>query len=113
MRLRTTVFAMLACCVALFIPGSALAASSPTQDAYSGVAGQQQGGGGEPQSTANDGTEATQASSEPSAEASVESSGTLPFTGLEIAAIAVVAVALLGAGVFLYRRSRHTEQPQA
>lgn len=112
MRLRTTVVAILACCVALFIPSSALAASSPTQDAYSGVAGQQQGGG-EPQSTTENGTEATQASSEPSAEASEESSGTLPFTGFEMAAIAIVAVALLAAGVFLYRRSRHTAQPQA
>jgi cobalamin biosynthesis Mg chelatase CobN len=113
MKPRTTVIAMLACCVALFVPSSALAASSPTQDAYSGVAGQQQGGG-EPQSTTENGTEAAQTSGEePAAEASAEeSSGTLPFTGFEMAAIAIVAVALLAAGVLLYRRSRHTA-PQA
>jgi LPXTG-motif cell wall-anchored protein len=110
MKLKTTIAAAVACFV-LAVPSAALAVS-PTQDAYSGIAGQQQGGGGSVPSSSSSSPVAV-AVSEPSAtssgEAATTSSGTLPFTGFEVGAIALVGVALLGGGILLFRYSRRTE----
>lgn len=104
MRLKTAVTALVAC-LALAVPSAALAAS-PTQDAYGGTAGQQEGGGNTPSST-SPGSETAGTSPEAVAvAATTESSGTLPFTGLEVGLIALAGVALLGGGVVLYRVSR-------
>jgi len=113
MRFKTIAVAALTC-LALVIPGSALAASSPTQDAYSGVAGQQQGGESQPATGAGNEAAPTSVASESAPEATEEasSSGTLPFTGFEIALIALIGGALLVTGILLYRRSRDAAQPQ-
>jgi hypothetical protein len=110
MKLRMAIAAAVACC-ALAVPALSQAEVSPTQDAYSGVAGQQQSSsGGGPSSGAAPVQAAAVvpvAASEESVE--VSSGGTLPFTGLELGALAVVAAGLLGAGAVLYRLSRRPQ----
>jgi LPXTG-motif cell wall-anchored protein len=114
MKLKTTIAAAVACLV-LAIPSAALAVS-PTQDAYGGIAGQQQGGGGPaPSSDSGQTAPVSEVSQVPSgnvATSSSDTSGTLPFTGFEVGMIAVVGLALLGGGVLLFRYSRRAE-PQA
>jgi hypothetical protein len=84
-----TIVAVLTTCLLLSVAGTALAAT-PTQDAYSGVAGQQATGGG---------------GSNPSGTADTSSS-TLPFTGTDLLLIAIVGTALVGTGVAIRRASR-------
>jgi hypothetical protein len=106
MKLKTAL-SLAVVCALLLVPGTAIAAS-PTQDAYSGVAGVQQDSGtpGAQVSPASESAEVGPVSTE-----EVESAGgTLPFTGLEVGLIAVVGAALLGGGVVLYRLNRR-EQP--
>ena len=77
---------LLACVVAIL----ALAAGpafAQTEDAYNGLAGAQQGGGG--------GNEA----------GTVDTGGSLPFTGLELALIVTAGVGLLGVGYAVRRAS--------
>ncbi len=101
MRIRTAI-AIAVASLALAVPSVALA-TSPTQDAYSGIAGQQQGGNETPSS-------GTQAVSQSSGDgATTESSGTLPFTGFEVGLIALVGAGLLGSGILLYRGRRRAE----
>jgi LPXTG-motif cell wall-anchored protein len=116
MKLKTGIVAAVTCLM-LVLPGAALA-QSPTADAYSGLAGQQQQGGGGSNPTTTTTTNPTNAVSSdvaavPVAEttSSPSSSESLPFTGFEVGAIALIGVALLGGGVVLYRMSRRT-QPQ-
>lgn len=96
MKLKAaTILAVL--CAVLAVPGTALA-TSPTQDAYSGVAGVQQSSN-QPVAAVEVGPVSTE---------EVESSGaTLPFTGLEVGVIALVGAVLLGGGVLMYRRTGH------
>jgi hypothetical protein len=90
---------MLVVAVALMVPASALAAGGPTCDAYN-----HQGCSvtttptleGTTTST-TEGTAATTAST---------SEGTLPFTGLDVALLAVGGGGLLGAGLVVRRLSR-------
>jgi hypothetical protein len=98
MKLKTaTILAVI--CAVLAVPGTALA-TSPTQDAYSGVAGVQQ--------SSNQPVAAAAVEVGPVSTEEVESSGaTLPFTGLEVGLIALVGAALLGGGVVMYRRTGH------
>lgn len=111
MRLKTAVAAFIACFV-LAMPSLALGAMSPTEDAYSGLAGQQQGGGNtnspapEPVSEAVSSGGETPAATESEA---TSSSGTLPFTGFEVGVIALVGIALVGGGFLLFRLSRRPE----
>jgi hypothetical protein len=79
--MRTTVFAVLLCSVMLAIAAPALA-DSPTQDAYSGT-----GAGQVSQAQAT------------------SSAKTLPFTGIDLGALAVVGVVLFGTGFVLRLRS--------
>lgn len=69
--------------------------ASATEDAYGGAAGTQQfsgeGNGNEP-SAAVTGT--------------VSDSGTLPFTGLELALMAAAGIGLVGTGIVVRRASR-------
>jgi hypothetical protein len=64
---------------------------SATEDAYSGAAGAQQFSG---DGTGTSGT------------GTVSDSGTLPFTGLELALMAAAALGLLGTGIVVRRASR-------
>lgn len=118
MRLKTAIAAAVTC-FALAVPSAAFA-TSPTQDAYSGIAGQQQGGNGTPSSgnlgqvssgnlsqVSSGNGNLSHATSSNTAETG--SSGTLPFTGLEVGLIALVGVGLLGGGVLLFRASRRAE----
>jgi hypothetical protein len=101
MKLKTAVSLAVICAV-LVVPSAALAAS-PTQDAYSGVAGVQQSSGTPP--TAQVVPVAAEVA--PVSTEEVETAGgTLPFTGLEVGLIALVGAALLGGGVVLYRLNR-------
>jgi hypothetical protein len=107
MKLRMVIAAAVACC-ALAVPSLAVAEVSPTQDAYSGVAGEQQSSsGGGPTSGAGQ-VQVVDAAVPAAGEASVEASsgGTLPFTGLELGVIVLVAAGLIGGGAVLYRVSR-------
>jgi hypothetical protein len=77
---------LLVCAVAIL----ALAAGpafAQTEDAYNGLAGAQQGGGG---NAANTG-------------------GSLPFTGLELALVAIAGAGLLGVGYVVRRASNPRE----
>lgn len=87
MRRITSLLVCVLFVLALAVPAYA---QSPTQDAYEGVAGVEQGGGG-------------------SESASGGGDGSLPFTGLELAFVALAGVGLLGAG-FAVRRATHLRE---
>lgn len=79
---------LLVCAVAIL----ALAggpAYAQTQDAYNGLGGAQQGGGG--------------------GVADASDSGSLPFTGLELALVAIAGAGLLGVGYAVRRASNPPE----
>ncbi|HEX6752914.1 MAG TPA: hypothetical protein VF093_04940 [Solirubrobacterales bacterium] len=67
--------------------------ASATEDAYGGAAGTQQfsGDGNEPSAAVT---------------GSVSDSGTLPFTGLELALMAAAGIGLVGTGIVVRRASR-------
>jgi len=79
--------------LSLAFTGSAYAQSA-TEDAYSGVAGVQQFGGG-------DG-----AGGEAAVVSDTSSSGSLPFTGLDVGLIVLAGVALVGTGLVIRRVSQ-------
>jgi hypothetical protein len=80
---------------------ASLALSAPafganaTEDAYSGAAGAQQFSGD---------------SSNPAVTGTVSDSGTLPFTGLELALMAAAGLGLVGTGIVVRRASRSDGQ---
>jgi hypothetical protein len=88
MRKLTSVLVCVVVVLALAAPAFA---QNATQDAYNGLAGAQQGGGGDTAGAADTG------------------GSTLPFTGLQIALIAGAGAGLLGAGVAMRRASRFRE----
>lgn len=125
MKFKTAIVAAIAC-VVLAVPGSALAIS-PTQDAYGGTAGQQEGGNNngdhgtkaanqsspaQNESSTGPVVEAATTESAPTVEAvaTTESSSSLPFTGLEVGVIALAGLFLVGGGAVLYRFSRQNQQ---
>ncbi len=83
--------------IAMLIPGAAVASANSTQSSYgqndvhSVVS---------PRTTANSGTNSAGAPS-----TSPASTGSLPFTGLDVGALAVGGIVLLGAGVVVRRMS--------
>ena len=79
MRRITSLLVCVAFVLALAMPAYA---QTPTQDAYAGLAGVEQDDGGNDAAT----------------------DGSLPFTGLELAVVALVGVGLLGTG-FAVRRA--------
>jgi hypothetical protein len=83
--MRTTLLAVV-CGMMLAVAAPALA-SGPTQGAYAGPG-------------------ANQISSVQNTAETTSDSGTLPFTGLNLGLVAVVAVALVGAGFGLRRQTR-------
>lgn len=119
MKFKTAVAAAIAC-LALAVPGTALAIS-PTQDAYGGVAGQQEEGGNGGNNGANQTSPSQSESTAPEvvaettpvpsveAVATTESGSSLPFTGLEVGVIALAGLFLVGGGAVLYRFSRQNQ----
>jgi hypothetical protein len=93
---RLVKLTLLATCVlALMIAGSAYA-QTPTGDTYGGLAGIAQGPSG--------GDTGGQAA------AAADTSGQLPFTGLELGVFAIVGAGLLGTGLVLRRTLRSDAQ---
>lgn len=83
-----TITRLLVCAVAIM----ALAAGpafAQTEDAYNGLAGAQQGGGGNA--------------------AAADTGGSLPFTGLELGLVAIAGAGLLGVG-YAVRRASSTRE---
>jgi hypothetical protein len=92
----------------LAFAGSALAQSSPTGDAYSGVLGLQQnsgtgGGGGNAPAASQSAPAASQTA--PQTVSASPGNKSLPFTGFELGLVALAGVALLGSGFALRRVS--------
>jgi len=91
--------------LSLAFASSALAGSA-TEDAYGGTAGVQQFNENE----GSEGTESESSNTVLAAESSDEggsgSSGSLPFTGLDIVLIALGGVALVGTGLLIRRTTR-------
>jgi hypothetical protein len=89
--MRLVKLTLLATCVlALMVAGTAYA-QTPTGDTYGGLAGIAQGPSGD--------DTAGQA-------AAADTSGQLPFTGLELGVFAVIGAGLLGTGLVLRRTLR-------
>jgi len=104
--------AMLCMALALFAAPTAMAGETPTSDAYGGTAGQVGAGDGNAlEPTAETGTDegSQEAIAANSGSSSAEEDGVLPFTGLQILFIGLVAVALLGGGLVL-RRTAHPDR---
>jgi hypothetical protein len=100
--MRTKLMLVLAMAFSLSLVGTALAQDNPTEDAYGGVLGEEvssQGGSG--------GGAATDESTTPTqAVASPESSGSLPFTGLELGLVVLAGLGLVALGVAMRRGTR-------
>jgi hypothetical protein len=99
----------------LVVGGFAVAASaqSPTQDAYGGVLGEQVGDDdtSAPGSTGGDGTSAPGSGGGETVLASQSQSasdGSLPFTGLDVALVALIGAGLVGLGFGLRWATRRT-----
>ena len=106
-RLANRRFAVLVAAVLTLamVPATAAAQSDPTADQYGDTLEQiSQGGGGENTSAPDDSPSTPPSGA--SDEGAEQVGGGLPFTGLDVAALAVVALALGGAGLLLHRRSR-------
>ena len=105
-RVCTVFVAMLA--LAVVAPAGALAQSvSPTDEQYEqGVVGVAAGG-----NSGGDGTEPGNAGV--SGDAATSSASELPFTGLDVAAIALIGVGLVGAGFAIRRAARTGDRPLA
>lgn len=106
---------------ALVLPGQALAqapqgecanaGTDPTAAQYCSVSGAQTGGGNNTAPTSQNGSQGEQASSSPApvaessgtAAADTSGSGSLPFTGLDVGILLLVAAILVGTGLALRR----------
>ena len=82
-------------CLALMIPGAAVASANSTNDSY-GLSGVQNVSGSKTPTSSSSNTGPISAST---------STGSLPFTGLDLAALAAGGVVLLAAGMMLRRFS--------
>ena len=82
--MRKTI-SLIVCLVAILAIAAPAYAQSVTQDTYLGLAGAEQGGGGTASATGT--------------------SGSLPFTGMELGLIGLVGVALVGTGFVMWRAS--------
>jgi hypothetical protein len=85
------VTSVLVCVVVVLAFAAPAFAQNATQDAYNGLAGAEQGGGGTSGTVTDTG------------------GGSLPFTGLQLALVVGAGVGLLGAGVAVRRASRFRE----
>ncbi len=121
-NIKTSLRGMLAMAVlgaALVVPAQASAQScanaggDPTAAMYCNVSGVTDHGNGnhgvKGTNAGDEGSTAPVADISPAGETAVESSssGSLPFTGLDVGILALVAVALTGAGLLLRRLTAH------
>ena len=94
--MRVSLLAVLAASFVLALGGTALAQTSPTDDAYGGVLGNQvtsdDGGGG---------------AAAPVTDTQAADDGSLPFTGFEIAFVVLAGIGLVSLGFALRRGVRH------
>jgi hypothetical protein len=97
-KMRTSLFGILATVFVLALAGTAMGQSSPTQDAYGGVLGNEvqndsQGSGTAPAATQELGANA---------------GDSLPFTGFEAGLVALAGAGLVALGFAMRRTSRRT-----
>ncbi|HET8754569.1 MAG TPA: hypothetical protein VFM58_01075 [Solirubrobacteraceae bacterium] len=92
-RMRMSVLAVLAACFVLALGGTALAQDNPTTDAYGGVLGNEVENSGD--TTAN----VQEVGGE-------SSSGSLPFTGMQVGLVALVGIGLVSLGFAMRRGTR-------
>jgi hypothetical protein len=106
------VIAMAVLAAAFVLPAQALAqtncanaGSDPTAAQYCSISGVQTGGNGNSPKVKDVSNVSTPSATAPSGTAAVEtsSSGSLPFTGLDVGILLLVAVALTGTGLALRR----------
>jgi hypothetical protein len=98
--MRTSLFGVLAMVFVLALAGTAMAQSSPTQDAYGGVLGN------ETQNT-NGGSGSSPAAQELGT-TTANSGDSLPFTGFEAGLVALFGAGLVALGFAMRRSSRST-----
>ena len=91
--MRINLLAVLAVAFVLALGGTALAQTSPTQDAYGGVLGNEAEGN-------VTGEVATQANE----------NGSLPFTGFETGLVALAGIGLVGLGFAMRRGTRRQSE---
>jgi hypothetical protein len=94
--MRVSLMAVLAVAFVLALGGTASAQTSPTDDAYGGVLGNQV--------TSNDGGGGAAA---PVTDTQAADDGSLPFTGFEIAFVVLAGIGLVSLGFALRRGVRH------
>ncbi len=97
MKLAKIIAVLTTCLLLAVAAGTATAQSTPTQDAYSGVAGQQESGSG---GSTNNVTVAPASSSS-------SGGGSLPFTGTDLVLIGLAGTVLVGTGLVMRRTIRH------
>ncbi len=88
-------------CVALMVPP----ATASAQDALSNPTASQYHPQSQVQGTSTNGSAANNSAARPAATAANGASGTLPFTGMDLAMVAGVALIMVAAGVALRRLS--------
>ena len=98
--MRTTLMAVLAVAFLLALGGTALAQTSPTDDAYGGVLGN------EVSSNDSGGSGADQGRTDQVAQVRVADEGSLPFTGFEAVFVALAGIGLVTLGFALRRGAR-------
>jgi hypothetical protein len=94
--MRTKLLLILAMAFTLSLAGTALAQDNPTQDAYGGVLGDEVSNQADTSSPAEESTTV----------ATQESTGSLPFTGLELGLVALAGLGLVALGVAMRRTTR-------
>jgi hypothetical protein len=94
--MRTKLLLILAMAFTLSLAGTALAQDNPTQDAYGGVLGEEVSNQADTSSPAEESTTV----------ATQESTGSLPFTGLELGLVALAGLGLVALGVAMRRTTR-------
>jgi hypothetical protein len=97
--MRTSLFGVLATVFVLALSGTAMGQTSPTQDAYGGVLGN------ETQNT-NGGSGSAPVAQELGTNTSGGGGGSLPFTGFEAGLVALAGAGLLALGFVMRRTSR-------
>lgn len=94
-------------CVALMIPGAAVASANSTQSGYGhpAVKNVTASRSNKTNCTTGSGSSSSSSGSQCVSATTTTAAGSLPFTGLDLGALSVGAVVLLGAGIMLRRAS--------
>jgi hypothetical protein len=102
--MRTKLLLILAMMFTLSLVGTAFAQDNPTEDAYGGVLGE------EVSNQDDSGAPAEESSPPPEtpAVATQDTTGSLPFTGLELGLVALAGIGLVALGVAMRRTTRRS-----